>query len=126
MPKNKITTQGYFVRRLRNSGYITSRVYDRYQDQDPRKWTIVIDPDGDSVLITCWDTGEWPYRGMYELSDGGRKIPKGYHINTDSIEVIVNHLSQFNIVTAVNNYNGRTKPKQSREKAREEASEKNG
>ena len=68
MPKNKITTQGYFVRRLRNSGYITSRVYDRYQDQDPRKWTIVIDPDGDSVLITCWDTGEWPYRGMYELS----------------------------------------------------------
>lgn len=126
MPKNKITTQGYFIRRLRNSGYMTSRVYDRYQDQDPRKWTIVIDPDGDSVLITCWDTGEWPYRGMYELNDGGRKIPKGYHINTDSIEVIVNHLSKFKIIGAVNNYNGRIKPKQSREKASEEASEKTG
>ena len=123
MPKNKITTQGYFVRRLRNSGYMTSRVYDRYQDSDPRKWTIVIDPEGDSLLITCWDNGEWPYRGMYELSDGGRKVPKGYYINTDSVEVILSHLNSFNIkVSDVNNYNGRSKQKRSREETGEKAS----
>ncbi len=110
MAKNNITTQGYFVRRLRNSGFITSRVYDRYSDEDQRKWTIVVNPTSDSVLITCCDNGEWPYKGLYELSDGGRKIPRGYYINTDSIEVIISHLITFNIdATEINNLNGRPK-----------------
>ncbi len=116
MAKNNITTQGYFVRRLRNSGYITSRVYDRYSDSDQRKWTIVINPGEDSLLITCCDNGEWPYRGLYELNDGGRKIPKGYYVNTDSVEVIISHLLQFNIeAKSLNNSYGRAKQRKAEE-----------
>lgn len=127
MAKNNITTQGYFIRRLRNSGFQTSRVYDRYGDKDPRKWTIVINPGDDSALITCCDIGEWPYKGLYEINDGGRKIPRGYHINTDSIEVIVSHLIKFNISatgTVLNNSYGRGKQKRSKEGSSEEAGEK--
>lgn len=123
MPKNKITTQGYFIRRLRQSGFFVSRVYDRYSDDDNRRWTIVINPTKDSLLITCCDNGEWPYRGLYEFSDGGRKFPKGYHINTDSVEVIIAHLLQFQIeAKSLNNLNGRTGKK---EKARPPAKEEN-
>jgi hypothetical protein len=122
MPKNKITTQGYFVRRLRDSGYVTSRVYDRYNETDARKWTVVIDPTGDSVMVTCWDNGEWPYRGLYEFADGGDKVPKGYHINTDSIDVILSHLNQFNIsLSELNTFNGKSKQQRSREETSKEA-----
>lgn len=97
MPKNKITTQGYFIRRLRNSGYIVSRVYDRYSEEDKRKWTIAINPEVDSIFITCVDHGEWPYRGMYHVDDGGDKFPINLYINTDSIDVILKHLDEFKV-----------------------------
>ena len=51
MPKNKITTQGYFIRRLRQSGFFVSRVYDRYSESDSRKWTVVINPTEALVSI---------------------------------------------------------------------------
>ena len=124
MPKNKITTQGYFVRRLRQSGFFVSRVYDRYSESDNRKWTVVINPTEDSLMVTCCDVGEWPYRGLYEFNDGGRKFPKGYHINTDSVEVITSHLLQFKIeAKSLNNLNGRTREKEkTRPPAKEETS----
>ena len=120
MGKNNITTQGYFIRRLRNEGYFASRVYDRYGDHDSRRWTIVISPNNASVFITCHNNiNEWPYKGLYEFDDGGLSIPRGYHINTDSVEVIVKHLQEFDIPVEgnLNNSNGR------RRKQLEQASE---
>ena len=86
MPKNKITTQGYFIRRLRNLGFMVSRCYDRYSLHDPRKWTVVVNPNEESVFLTCVDNGEWPYRGLYEFADGGNNIPRGFFVNTESVE----------------------------------------
>ena len=95
--KNNVTTQGYFVKRLRDSGFYVNRLFDGFAVDDPRKWTVVINPKVNSLFITCVDNGEWPYRGMYEFDDGGRSFPKNFYINTDSIEVIVKHLLEFNI-----------------------------
>jgi len=100
MAKNKITTQGYFTKRLRDSGYYVVKLYDRYSDSDPRKWTLLVSPYQESVFITCIDNGEWPWRGLFEMSDCGQKIPKGFHINTDSIDVILKHLDKFKINTS--------------------------
>ena len=115
MPKNKITTQGYFVRRLRTEGYFVSRVYDRYSDIDTRKWTVVVNPDSDSIFITCVDKGDWPNRGMYRIDDNGSMFPLNFYINTDSIDVLVKHFTEFKVQkpdnTRVNKFNGRkTKP----------------
>ena len=111
--KNNIATQGYFIKRLRDNGFFVIRLYDRFENSDPRKWTIVINPKTDSLFITCIDTGDWPHRGLYEFDDGGRKFPKNYHINTDSIEVIVKHMLDFKIPQPElnNNINGRKKAK---------------
>ena len=97
MAKNKITTPGYFIKRLRDAGYYVVRLYDSYHKDDERKWTLLLNPKHESLFITCCDKGEWPWRGLFEISDYGQKVPKGFHINTDSVEVILKHLSDFNI-----------------------------
>ena len=110
--KNNVTTQGYFVKRLRDNGFYVIKLFDRYANDDHRKWTVLINPKSDSLVITCNDNGDWPYRGLYEFNDGGRKFPKGFHINTDSMEVVVKHLLEFKIEQiALNNSDGRKKTK---------------
>ena len=115
MPKNSITTQGYFIKRLRDSGFYVIRLYNKYSEDDYRKWTVVVNPKIDSLFITCCDTEEWPYKGLYELHDSGLKVPRGYHINTDSIEVVIKHMLDFNIKQIeLNNDDGRQKKKRPR------------
>ena len=41
---NKITTQSYFIKRLKDSGYLVYRLFDEYSESDPRNWTVMIDP----------------------------------------------------------------------------------
>ena len=33
---NKITTQCYFIKRLKDSGYLVYRLFDEYSESDPR------------------------------------------------------------------------------------------
>ena len=52
---NKITTLGYFVKRLRDSGYVVNKLYTDFSEMDSRRWTVVIDPDNASVFCTCYE-----------------------------------------------------------------------
>ena len=112
MPKNKITTQGYFIRRLRNEGFHVSCVYDRYSDSnDRRRWTVVVNPGTDSIFITCVDKGDWPNRGMYRIDDNGSTFPVNFYINTESIDVVIKHFTEFKVQKTdnhrVNNFDGK-------------------
>ena len=55
---NKITTYGYFKKRLRDSGYLVDDLFRRYGKADPRAWSVVIDPGGatisDSRILAEW------------------------------------------------------------------------
>jgi len=108
MPKNKITTQGYFIKRLRDCGYYVCRLFDKYSTTDSRRWTIVVNPNVESVFITCYKSNNFTGQGLYEFNDGGVRIPKNYNISTDSVEVIVTHLNEFNVIgkCKLNNING--------------------
>ena len=70
MPKNNVTTQGYFIKRLRDNGFLTSRVYDRYSKDDRRKWTVVVNPD---FIIGPWDIK--PTSGQLILAMARRFVP---------------------------------------------------
>ena len=111
MPKNKITTQGYFLKRLKDAGYYVIRLFDRYSKDDKRKWTIVINPSTDSILLTCIDNGDWPHRGMYKLDDENNIFPHNFYINTESIDVVLKHLKRFKVECKepINKYNGKRK-----------------
>ena len=91
-PKNKIKTPSYFMKRLRDNGFIVLRIFDRYGKHDPRRWTVLIDPGLSSVFITCFSNKDFNGDLMFELNDGGILFNKNYSIKTDSIEVIITYL----------------------------------
>ena len=93
-PKNKIKTPGYFLKRLRDNGFVVLKIFNGYGSHDPRRWTVLVDPGGASLFITCFQNKEFLNEIMFELNDGGIRFNKNYCIKTDSIEVIINYLLQ--------------------------------
>ncbi|MDB4395988.1 hypothetical protein N9Z65_00050 [bacterium] len=101
--KNKLKTAGYFIKRLKDAGYATFRIFDKYGDHDTRKWTILIDPSGASVYITCFENR--PFKGEYLFSfeDGNQRFPRGYVLKTTSIEVVIQRLNEHNVLQVDDN-----------------------
>jgi len=97
MNKNKITTLSYFVKRLKDCGFNTWKMFDKYAESDPRKWTILIDPGNTSVYITCYENKDYKGDKMFEFNDGARLFPRNYSVKTSSMEVVVTHLIEKNV-----------------------------
>ena len=94
---NKLTTLGYIVKRLRDCGYYTYKLFTEYSDVDPRMWTIMIDPGVSSVLCTCYVDDPLLDETYLELFDGGQFIPGRLKIKTDSFEVFIEYLVECGI-----------------------------
>lgn len=105
MSKNKITTVGYFIKRLRDCGYVTDKVYTNYSNADARSWTVVVDPKGASVFITCFNNHNSFGEEYFELNDGGQFIPEKFKLKTSSIETVIEYLVKFNINNKSSTYN---------------------
>lgn len=95
--KNKLKTPGYFIKRLKDNGIITLRIFQKYSIGDPRKWTLLADPGGASVYVTCYQNKDRLNEIMFEVDDGGVRFPRNYFIKTHSIEVIVEYLIEKGI-----------------------------
>ena len=95
--KNKLKTAGYFIKRLKDNGFVTLRIFDKYSEADPRKWTVLVDPTGASVFITCFENT--PYKGEYlfNFDDGNQNFKGNFSLRTDSIEVVVQRLLSNNV-----------------------------
>lgn len=105
---NKITTQSYFVKRLKDSGYIVYKLFDAYGESDPRSWTIMIDPGNASIICTCYINHSNMFGDSYfELYDGGQYIPEKFKLKTDSIEVIITYLVKYGINNKSELYNSK-------------------
>mgnify|MGYP005828912267 CR=1 FL=1 len=94
--KNKVTTCGYFIKRLRDNGYKVNRIFSDYTSEDPRRWTIMIDPDKSALYITCFVNYDWTGDFKFELHDGGQF--KNLQLKTDSMEVIMTKLIEKDII----------------------------
>ena len=81
--KNKVTTCGYFIKRLRDNGYIVNRIFNQYPKDDCRKWTVMIEPGAASLYISCYVYKDWYGDLMFELNDGIRF--KNLQLKTDSM-----------------------------------------
>ena len=91
-PKNKVKTPGYFMKRLRDNGFIVLKVFNGYGQHDPRRWTVLIDPGFASVFVTCYTNKDFMDEIMFEFNDGGANFVKNFSLKTDSIEVIIRYL----------------------------------
>ena len=105
MAKNKLTTVGYFIKRLRDSGYITDKVFTDYADYDPRSWTVVVDPGCSSVFITCFNNHNSMGEEYFEMNEGGQFIHERFKLKTSSIETLVEYLVKFGINNKAESYN---------------------
>ena len=101
--KNSIKTPSYFVKRLRDSGFIVWKVFNGYGKQDPRRWTVLVDPSGSSVFITCYTNKDFYGDIMFELNDGGQKFLKNFSLKTESLEVIITHLLNAGVINNAEN-----------------------
>lgn len=89
MKKNKVTTQGYFLKRLRDSGFVAVKIFDQFQIHDPRKWMVMVDPENSALIVTCYENKHFKGDVYFELNDGGNKFPKNYNLKTNSMEIVV-------------------------------------
>ena len=101
---NKLTTLGYFLKRLRDSGYYAHKLFTEYNEADCREWTIIIDPGYSSVFCTCYVQDPAFGETFFELYDGGQYIPGRLKIQTDSFEVFVYHLVELGFNNKANTY----------------------
>lgn len=108
MSKNKIKTPSYFIKRLKDNGFVVLRLFSVYAKSDPRRWTVMVNPTERSVMITCYINKNEMDEILFELNDGGNRIPKNYNIKTDSIEVIIDYLITHG-VSNNNDYRGRNR-----------------
>lgn len=106
MSKNKVTTCSYFIKRLRDSGYVVDKLFNDYSIADPRSWTVIVDPNVSSILVTCYNNHNELGEEYFEMYDGGQYIPENFKIKTSSIEVIVEYLVKFNINNKASTYAG--------------------
>ena len=102
MSKNKVTTCGYFIKRLRDNGYTVNRIFNEYSRHDCRKWTVMIEPRIASLYITCYVNRDCDEEQMFELNDGIRF--KNLQLKTDSMEVILTKLIDKDIFPSEKNY----------------------
>ena len=98
MKHNKLSTQGYFIKRLKDNGYVVWRMFDKYSLGDSRKWTILVNPGFHSVYITCHVNMEMINDiPAFAFEDGGSYIRNNLKIQTESFETIMNHLMKYGI-----------------------------
>jgi len=106
--RNKLKTPSYFVKRLRDNGFIVIKLFAVYSKGDPRRWTVMVNPTERSVMITCYNNKNNYGDVSFEINDGGVNIPKNMFINTNSIEVIIDYLISHG-VSNNNHYQGRNR-----------------
>jgi hypothetical protein len=130
MSNNKLKTPSYFIKRLRDNGFVVIRLFSVYAKGDPRRWTVMVNPSESSVMITCYVNRTELGEILFEFNDGGCKLQKNYSIKTDSIEVIIDYLITHGVtnninyhgksrylVKGINNGNERQEPEQPREES---------
>tara|TARA_R110000787_G_scaffold162718_1_gene276103 strand:+ start:847 stop:1185 length:339 start_codon:yes stop_codon:yes gene_type:complete len=95
--KNKLKTAGYFIKRLKDNDFVTLRIFDKYSESDPRRWTVLVDPGGASVYITCFENTPFRDEYLFNFNDGNQNFNNNFSLKTDSIEVVVSKLIKVGV-----------------------------
>jgi len=95
--KNKLKTAGYFIKRLKDNDFVTLRIFDKYSESDPRKWTVLIDPGGASVYVTCFENTPFKGEYLFNFNDGNQNFNNNFSLKTFSIEVVVRKLLETGV-----------------------------
>ena len=90
--KNKLYTKSYAIKRLREGGFIVDNlsVID-YKKDDPRYWTILINPKTDNLLMTCFLNKDNKSDFYFKIYSHKNTIT----VKTKSMLVLINNLNEI-------------------------------
>lgn len=125
-PKNSIRTPSYFLKRLKDNGFYVFKIFNAYGPQDPRRWTVLVDPGVCSVFITCYTNKDFEGDVMFELSDGGMRFPKNFSLKTESIETVISYLIRYGVNNNIEQSPFYSRTKYFNDNARQEQQEEDG
>ena len=94
---NKLKTAGYTIKRLKDNGFVVFKMFNAYNQTDPRRWTVLINPGVDSIYLTCYHNKDNINEIMFEFDDGGNNFKRGFFVKTESVEVLVSTLIERGI-----------------------------
>tara|TARA_R110002049_G_scaffold88593_1_gene223394 strand:+ start:478 stop:876 length:399 start_codon:yes stop_codon:yes gene_type:complete len=94
---NKLKTAGYTIKRLKDNGFVIFKMFNAYNQTDPRRWTVLINPGVDSIYLTCYHNKDNINEIMFEFDDGGNNFNRGFFVKTESVEVLVSTLIEKGI-----------------------------
>ena len=84
---------------MRNCGYNVSSLDSvSYKENDSRKWSIVIDNNCASIILTCYKNG------TVNCYDGQRFLNTNFNLTTDSIEVLIEDFNKSGIINKHRDY----------------------
>lgn len=67
--------------------------------EDPRRWTVLVNPSIESIYITCIvNREELGLAPEFEINDSGFRFQRNLTLRTSSMEVVVNLLTSKGIV----------------------------
>lgn len=87
MSKNKLYTLSYFRKRLNDKTISSVRLINKYNDNDVRYWTILIDPGKKNIICTCFKNGPDDYYFSL-LTDRYTN----FEVKTKSMDIIIDSL----------------------------------
>lgn len=91
--KNKISTMGYFIKRLKDNNFVVWKIFNKYGEADHRLWTVLVNPGEESVYITCYvNTDEIGSAPVFEILTGSSLFRNYAKIQTKSMEIIIKYL----------------------------------
>ena len=102
--KNKLTTQSYLVKRLKDMGYSIDKLTAvEYTATDKRKFSILLDNGGVSIIVTCFKpeidpNGKPKDFGKFQFYDGQRMHNTNLKFDTLSAEVLGEYLNSKGVI----------------------------
>jgi len=103
--KNKLTTLGYFIKRLKDNNFYVIKLFNAYSYSDPRAWTVMIDPGNASIVCTCYLNKSDFKTSYFELYDGDQFIKNRINLKTSSIETFIEYLFKCGAKNNAPDYN---------------------
>lgn len=86
---NSIYNRSYATKRLHEGGFPSQRVVTEYNEDDNRRWTILLDREDKRVFITCHRDGN---KGWFTITHkNGQRLT----VETKSLEVLMSQLTEI-------------------------------
>jgi hypothetical protein len=79
--RNKIYNRSYFCKRIKDQGYAVKTLLS-YPEEDIRQWTVLVNPNQNNFLITCYKVSTEDFWFRIESDNQNSHVEKTYSMES--------------------------------------------